>query len=108
VRHVTAPLLVPFAVIIGLIVGVGNLQVFAFLQALTGGGPYFASETVELYIFRWAFGTQSGGVASGQPEFGYASAVGVFFGVLIMAAVAAQAISVARLRPNAAGVGVAR
>lgn len=108
VRHVSAPLLVPFAVIIALIVGVGNLQVFAFLQALTGGGPYFASETVELYIFRWAFGTQASGVASAQPEFGYASAVGVLFGVLIMAAVAAQAIAVARLRPGAAGVGVAR
>lgn len=107
VRHVVAPLMVPFAVIIGLIVGVGNLQVFAFLQALTGGGPYFASETIELYIFRWAFGTQASGVASGQPQFGYASAAGVFFGLLMLAAVAVQAIAVARLRPSRAGVGAA-
>lgn len=107
VRHLTVPLMAPFAVIIALIVGVGNLQVFAFLQALTGGGPYFASETIELYIFRWAFGTQASGVASGQPEFGYASAAGVFFGLLMMVAVGAQAVAVARLRPSRAGVGVA-
>lgn len=100
VRHITVPLMVPFAVIIGLIVLVGNLQVFAFLQALTGGGPFFSTETIELFIFRMAFASGANGVATGEPQFGYAAAAGVFFAVLMMVAVAIQAVVFRRMRPN--------
>ncbi|MBO0707772.1 MAG: sugar ABC transporter permease [Candidatus Dormibacteraeota bacterium] len=100
VRHITVPLMVPFAVIISLIVLVGNLQVFAFLQALTGGGPFFSTETIELFIFRMAFASGANGTVTGEPQFGYAAAAGVFFAVLMMAAVGFQAIVFRRIRPN--------
>lgn len=100
VRHITVPLMVPFAVIIGLIVLVGNLQVFAFLQALTGGGPFFSTETIELFIYRMAFASGANGVATGEPQFGYAAAAGVFFAILMMVAVAFQALVLRRIRPR--------
>lgn len=101
-RFITAPLLKPFGVIITLIVVVGNMQVFAFLQALTHGGPYFASETMELYIYRTAFGATTGGGYT-QTRLGYASAAGVLFGVLMMALAGAQVLSVRRMRRGPAG-----
>lgn len=61
----------PFAIVIALIVTVGNLQGFAFLQSLTGGGPFYSSEVMELYIYRMAFGTEGG---SSAQRLGYASA----------------------------------
>lgn len=100
IRHITVPLMVPFAVIIGLITLVNHLQVFAFMQALTAGGPFFSTETVELYIYRTAFATSATGVATGQPQFGYASAAGVFFGVMMMGVVAGQALVLRRVRPT--------
>lgn len=109
VRHITVPLMVPFAVIIGLITLVGNLQVFAFLQALTAGGPFFSTETIELFIYRMAFASGANGVATGEPQFGYAAAAGVFFAVLMMAAVGFQALVFRRVRPSLrAGLGGGR
>ena len=101
-RYITAPLLKPFGVIISLIVVVGNMQVFAFLQALTHGGPYFSSETMELYIYRTAFGASTGGGYT-VTRLGYASAAGVLFGVLMMGLALAQILSVRRLRRGPAG-----
>lgn len=99
-RFVTLPLLTPFTVIITLIVVVGNMQVFAFLQALTHGGPYFSTETMELYIFRMAFGASTAGSVSAV-RLGYASAAGVLFGVLVILLAIAQIIAARRLRPGA-------
>lgn len=79
---ITMPLLVPFAIIILLIVSVGNLSVFALIQATTNGGPFFATETMELYIYRNAFGANTGSFT--EPRLGYASAAGIIFGVCIM------------------------
>lgn len=99
-RHLTAPLLKPFALMISLIVTIGNLQVFAFLQALTGGGPNFASELMELYIYRQAFG--AAGSQSAQ-RLGFASAAGVAFGLVLMIFGILQLIAVRRVRRNEAG-----
>jgi multiple sugar transport system permease protein len=74
-RRITMPLLVPFTIIITLITVVGTLHVFPIVQTMTGGGPFFASEVMEIYIYRTAFGT------GGIPRLGYASAVAVFFGL---------------------------
>lgn len=100
-RYVTAPLLRPFAVVITLIVVVGNMQVFAFLQALTNGGPVFSTETMELYIFRMAFGQSTSGAAN-VTRLGYASAAGVLFGLLVMLIAIAQVIAVRKLRSRTA------
>lgn len=101
-RYITTPLLKPFGVIITLIVLVGNMQVFAFLQALTHGGPYFASETMELYIYRIAFGASTGGGYQ-VTRLGYASAAGVLFGLLMMVLAAAQILAVRRMRREPSG-----
>jgi ABC-type sugar transport system permease subunit len=85
-RFITAPLIFPFAVIITLITTVGTLQVFPLMQAMTGGGPAFSTELVELYIFRLAFAAEGG-----QPRLGYASAVAVFFGLTVMLFAVGQA-----------------
>jgi ABC-type sugar transport system permease subunit len=89
-RHVTIPLIIPFAIIITLIGFVGALQTFPLVQAMTGGGPAFSTELVEVYIFRLAF------AAEHQPRLGYASAVAVFFGVTVLALTLAQAWGVRR------------
>lgn len=99
---ITAPLLSPFAVVITLIVLVGNMQVFAFMQALTRGGPYFATELMELFIFREAFGAS--GQATAQ-RLGYASAAGVLFGLLLILLAVVQIFVVRKLRGSGTKAG---
>jgi multiple sugar transport system permease protein len=89
-RDITAPLLKPFAAIIALITVVQTLQVFPIVQTMTGGGPFFASEVMEVYIYRNAFG--EGGI----PRLGFASAAGVFFGLTVMVIAVLQGIGLRR------------
>jgi len=49
---------------------------FDLMYTLTGGGPYFHTEIIEIYIYRWAFGASI-------PQLGQASAAAVFFGLLV-------------------------
>jgi raffinose/stachyose/melibiose transport system permease protein len=95
-RSITLPLLAPFGVLILLIVAVGNLQVFALIQAMTNGGPFFSTETMELYIYRTAFAATPGYM--GQPRLGYASAAGVVFGLCIMVLAVLQVLAFRRFR----------
>lgn len=89
-RHITVPMITPFAVVIILITFVGALQTFPLVQAMTQGGPAFSTELVELYIYRLAF------AADYTPRLGYASAVAVFFGVTVLIFTLAQAWGVRR------------
>jgi multiple sugar transport system permease protein len=78
-RGITLPMIFPFALVIILITVVSALNIFGLVQTMTGGGPFFATEVMELYIYRNAFG-------SGEiPRLGYASAAAVFFGVTVLA-----------------------
>jgi multiple sugar transport system permease protein len=95
-RHITLPLLIPFAIVIILITAVGTLRVFPLVQTMTGGGPFFTTEVMEIYIFRTAFGSDSGGI--GVPRLGFASAAGVVFGVSIMIIALLQAMGVRNMR----------
>jgi multiple sugar transport system permease protein len=63
--------------VILLFTAVGALRVFDLIKVMTDGGPFFATETVSLFIYRYAFG--------GASRIGYASAAGIFFGVTTMA-----------------------
>ncbi|MDQ0643514.1 carbohydrate ABC transporter permease [Microbacterium murale] len=85
--HVTLPLLVPFLVIITLIDTVSALNVFDLMHTLTGGGPAFSSEVIEIFIYRTAF-------AATVPQLGYASAAAVLFGLLTVIIAVAQAVGV--------------
>lgn len=90
---VVLPMIMPFAIVIALISAISALNVFPLIQAMTQGGPYFASEVMEVYIFRNAFAT-----AGAIPRLGYASAAGVFFGVAIMGLTILQIVAVRHLR----------
>lgn len=80
-RYVTVPIMLPFAAIITLLTANATLHVFAIVETMTKGGPYFSSQVIEVYIYQTAFAAdQSGGV----PRLGYASAAGCFFGVAVM------------------------
>ena len=85
VRDITLPLLKPFAAVILLITAVQTLKIFDLVQTMTGGGPFFSSEVMEVYIFRQAFSN-----TAGSSRLGYASAAGVFFGVAVMVIALAQ------------------
>src|SRR5680860_706692 len=77
-RSITLPMIVPFAIVIILITVVSALNIFGLVQTMTSGGPFFATEVMEIYIYRNAFG-------AGQiPRLGYASAAAVFFGVTVL------------------------
>ncbi|HVX47381.1 MAG TPA: sugar ABC transporter permease [Mycobacteriales bacterium] len=79
VRHITVPVIAPFAAIITLLTANSTLHIFALVQAMTKGGPYFSSQVIEVYIYQTAF-APDGGV----PRLGYASAAGCFFGLAVM------------------------
>jgi multiple sugar transport system permease protein len=76
-RHVTLPLLMPFLLIITVLTVEDTFRAFDLMQTMTGGGPYFSTEIIEIYIYRWAF-------AATIPQLGFASAAAVLFGLLVM------------------------
>ncbi|MEU8227390.1 sugar ABC transporter permease [Kribbella sp. NPDC048915] len=75
-RHITLPMLKPFLIIITVLTVEETFHNFDLMYTLTGGGPYFHTEIIEIYIYRWAF-------AASIPQLGHASAAAVFFGVLV-------------------------
>ncbi|MDX8047223.1 sugar ABC transporter permease [Gracilibacillus sp. S3-1-1] len=77
-RHITLPLLKPIAAVIILLSLVSGINAFDLVKTLTDGGPNFATETMDLFIYNFAFSSQLGG---GQVRMGYASAAGVLLGM---------------------------
>lgn len=80
IRHITFPILLPFAAIITLLTVNSVMHTFGIVQTMTAGGPFFSSQTVEVFIYQTAFAPEGGGV----PRLGYASAAGCLFGLSIM------------------------
>lgn len=90
-RHVTLPMLLPFLVIITLLTVEQNLQIFDLLVTMTGGGPFYSTEVIEVYIYRWAFQTS-------PPELGVASAAAVVLGLILLVAGAVQLLGIRAAR----------
>lgn len=90
---VVLPMIMPFAIVIALVSAISALNVFPLIQAMTQGGPYFASEVMEVYIYRNAFAT-----GTAVPRLGYASAAGVFFGLAVMVLTILQIVALRHLR----------
>lgn len=99
--HITAPLLRIYAVVIVIITAANTLRIFDLVQTMTGGGPYFATEVMEVFIYRTAFSVLGGGV----PQLGLASAAGVLFGVTVMVIAVLQAGATRRLNQLRAATG---
>jgi len=84
-RYVTVPLLVPFLVIITFLQTMNGLRVFDLAKTLTDGGPYFATDMVPLYIYRYAFEPSAAAGVFTLPRLGFASAAGIFYGLVTFA-----------------------
>lgn len=78
-RFITIPLLAPIGSVILLLSAVNALHVFDLVQSMTAGGPAFATDMVDVYIYRYAFSGETG-----QARVGFASAAGVFYGFAIL------------------------
>jgi len=102
--YITMPMLKPFAIVIVLITAIGTLNVFALVQTMTGGGPFFASEVMEVYIYRTAFGSAN---SLTLPRIGYASAAAVFFGLSVMVLAIIQTIAAHWANRERAGLAAA-
>lgn len=76
-RYITAPLLIPYGVVILVLTISDALRVFDLMLTLTGGGPFYRTEVMEIFIYRHAFG-------SSVPRIGYASAAATVFGVIFV------------------------
>ncbi|WEG11203.1 sugar ABC transporter permease [Pullulanibacillus sp. KACC 23026] len=75
--RITLPILKPISAVILLLTVVNGLHVFDLVKTLTNGGPYHATETIDLYIYQYAF------AMNGIPQMGYASAAGILFGIFV-------------------------
>ena len=85
---ITLPLLRPVGLVILLFTVVGALHVFDLVKVMTDGGPFFRTEMVSLFIYRYAFGEST--------RIGFASAAGIFFGVVAMLLSLVQAVFIRR------------
>jgi multiple sugar transport system permease protein len=87
-RYITIPMLRSVGVVILLLALVGSFQVFDMVQVLTNGGPFFATEVVNTYIYHLAFGGSGGA----DPDVGLASAASFFYGVLLIVVSVVQVV----------------
>jgi multiple sugar transport system permease protein len=77
-------MLLPFLLIISVLTIENCFHAFDLMQTMTAGGPFFSTEIIEIYIYRWAF-------AASIPQLGFASAAAVLFGVLVFVIAGLQA-----------------
>ncbi|HXT36720.1 MAG TPA: sugar ABC transporter permease [Chloroflexota bacterium] len=80
-RDITVPLLAPAMLLVVVFATLTGFSIFTEPYILTQGGPDNATLTVTLYIYKWAFEYST---------FGYASALGVVFAVIVFIIVAIQ------------------
>lgn len=90
--HVTLPSIYPVGVVVLLLTTLHSLRVFDIVQVMTRGGPYFATDVVGTYIYRYAFVSTS--LGESEANLGYASAAAFFMGVLVMLISVAQVVAV--------------
>lgn len=91
--HITVPMLIPIGTIILLLNVVNSLKAFDLIKTMTNGGPFFATDVVSTYIYRYAFTSEMG-----LPQLGYASAAGLFFAVTICVIAIFQSVVQKRLK----------
>lgn len=76
---ITLPVLMPLAAVILILTFQRSLNTFDLVQAVTGGGPVFATDVLPTYIYRYAFDANMA-----APRYGFACAVGVIFGLFTL------------------------
>ena len=76
IRRITLPLLVPTILVAALLRLIDALKTFDIIYTMTGGGPGFSSETLNVFAYQQAFLYFS---------FGYASSVLIVFFAIVLA-----------------------
>ncbi|WP_281889513.1 carbohydrate ABC transporter permease [Paenibacillus sp. YYML68] len=90
---ITVPLVAPIGAVILLLTFMQSLHPFDLIQALTQGGPNYASDVVDTFVYRYAFNPEMS-----LPRYGFASAAGLVFGLTIMLITLVQGVVVRTLR----------
>ena len=72
--HITWPLLAPTTLYIVIITTINSFQVFAIIQLLTSGGPYYATSTIMYQVYERAFLLG---------DFGQSAAMGIMLAAVI-------------------------
>jgi ABC-type sugar transport system permease subunit len=93
---ITLPVIRPVATIITFLAFVNALKVFGLVVTMTSGGPGQQTYVVPYFIYNQAF-------SSIPFRYGYASAAAVFFGLVVLAAVALQGYFVNRAQAETGG-----
>jgi ABC-type sugar transport system permease subunit len=87
---ITVPMLRTVTAVVVLLNLINGFNTFDVIYVMTGGGPNRASEVLGTYLYKLAFGTESGAT----PSFGYATAISmVVFALCVVAAVVQLRIS---------------
>ena len=92
-RYVTVPTVMPIGIVIIVLALVGSLKVFDLIKAMTDGGPFFATEVITVYIYRFAFSAETGAV-----RLGYAAAAAVLFAAVMIVIAVAQGLLLRQAR----------
>ena len=74
-RHVTMPLLMPVFILVSILTVLGTMQIFEIIVSTTNGGPGSHTEVPVTRILTTMIG---------YSEFGYACAMGITFGVILL------------------------
>lgn len=75
-KNITVPLMIPVFILVSILTILGTMQVFDIIIATTGGGPGYHTEVPITRIFQTMIG---------MSKFGYACAMGVVFGLILLA-----------------------
>jgi ABC-type sugar transport system permease subunit len=73
---ITVPLMIPVAVLVGILTVLGTMQAFVLIIAMTDGGPAYHTQVPVLRILA---------SMRGSSRFGYACAQGITFGLILVA-----------------------
>ncbi len=74
-KNITAPLMIPVFILVSILTILGTMQIFDIIYATTGGGPGYHTEVPITRIYAMMIGSS---------KFGYACAMGVIFGVVLL------------------------
>jgi ABC-type sugar transport system permease subunit len=100
-RHITVPSIRPLIAVVLLLMTLHSLRVFDTVQVMTRGGPYFATDVVGTYIYRYAFVPSTAGDV--ESNLGFASAAAFFMGILVMLISVIQAMAARRFTTQKSG-----
>jgi len=75
IRYITIPLLKPHFITVVILRGIMALKTFDIILTMTGGGPNYATETLNLYLYKNAFE---------YTKIGYSSTLAIMFLIIVI------------------------